>query len=220
MISKETCLILLNKAFKRKGGGITPTGEISITSNGEYDVTEYATANVNVPSLNNAKVIATIPSGVSSVTNTIQELPTYDCTNITNLGYFMRNYQNLEKIGGFTNTGSVTQIASLFENCKKLKSIPSFDTSNVTTFASAFRGCTILEDIPILDTSSVTNMAYTFYESPALTDESLNNIMAMCINSALTSGKTLDSIGLSSAQRTRCQSLSNYSALISAGWTG
>lgn len=219
MISKSTMLILLNKAFKSKGG-VTPTGEIEITSNGEYDVTEYATANVNVASSNNAKVISIIPSGVSSVTNTIQELPIYDCTNITNLGYFMRNYQNLEKIGGFTNTGSVTQIASLFENCKKLKSIPLFNTENVTTFASAFRGCTILEDIPILDTSSVTNMAYTFYESPALSDESLNNIMAMCINSALTSGKTLDSIGLSSAQRTRCQSLSNYSALISAGWTG
>ena len=30
-------------------GGITPTGEISITLNGDYDVTEYATAAVSVP---------------------------------------------------------------------------------------------------------------------------------------------------------------------------
>lgn len=41
---------IIKNVVDNGGGGTTPTGSISITSNGEHDVTEYATANVNVTS--------------------------------------------------------------------------------------------------------------------------------------------------------------------------
>ena len=41
---------MLLRAIVKGGGGITPTGDINITENGEFDVTEFAKAVVNVAS--------------------------------------------------------------------------------------------------------------------------------------------------------------------------
>ena len=63
-------------------------------------------------------------------------------------------------------------------------------------------------------------MVDMFYYSRNLSDESLNNILAMCANATSYTGtKTLAYIGLTSAQANKCKTLSNYSAFTSAGWT-
>ena len=41
----------------------------------------------------------------------------------------------------------------------------------------------------------------------------------MCVNSALTANKKLKYIGLTQEQATTCTTLSNYQALVNAGWT-
>lgn len=57
-----------------------------------------------------------------------------------------------------------------------------------------------------------------FYNCIKFSDESLDNILAMCINAKKIKNKTLANIGLSPIQAEICKTLSNYSAFTSAGW--
>ena len=97
--------------------------------------------------------------------------------------------------------------------------IPLLDTSNVTNMNSMFGNCKKLTTIPLLNTSNVTNMNSMFQFCPNLSDESLNNILAMCTNAVKVTNKTLSQIGLTRDQATKCTTLSNYSAFTAAGWT-
>lgn len=59
-----------------------------------------------------------------------------------------------------------------------------------------------------------------FSRCSSLSNESLNNILEMCINATSYTGtKTLKQIGLTSSQATTCQSLSNWNDFVTAGWT-
>ena len=89
-----------------------------------------------------------------------------------------------------------------------------------------FQGCTALENVPVYDTSKAYDSSilmafrYAFKDCPNLTDISLNNIMEMCINATRYTGtKTLSHLGLTSEQATRCESLSNYTSFVNAGWS-
>jgi len=146
-------------------------------------------------------------------------------------------YVNGEKIVGSMVASSGGVDTLLFRRCQglfwgntELVEAPFFDTSNVVSVNSMFRDCTNLVTVPHYNCTSVAQlsasgtsyMANIVLNCPNLSDESLNNIMAMCLD--MTMGdvpdmRTLSWIGLSAEQRTRCKALPNWNALVAKKWT-
>lgn len=112
-----------------------------------------------------------------------------------------------------------------FKSCALLKKIPNFNTPNIVSINQMCSGCSNLVDVPLLNTSNLNgNSAFqnAFDGCSKLTDESLDNILQMCINASKYNGtKTLARLGISSAYYTasKIQSLPHYQAFINAGWT-
>ena len=122
------------------------------------------------------------------------------------------------------DTSELTSFRSFFNRCTNLETIPLFDTSNVTDFRDAFSYCENLKNIPIFNTSKATNMSGMFSRTSVtkLTDESLDNILQMCINATSYTGtKSLTTIGFTSGYypSSRIQALPHYQDFINAGWT-
>ena len=154
-------------------------------------------------------------AGCSNLTS----IPQLNTSAVTNISGMFEDCSNLTTIP-LLDTSKVTYMISTFSGCSNLTSIPQLDTSKVTDMRNTFRDCSNLTTIPLLDTSAVTNMPSTFYNCSSLSDDSLNNILMMCTNATkITSNKTLEYLGLTSTQATKCTTLSNYSAFTAAGWT-
>lgn len=120
------------------------------------------------------------------------------------------------------DTSNVTSMGYMFSNCYIIKKIPQFNTSSLINMNSTFSNCASLEELPILNTSKVTNFSNTFTGCISLTDESVDNILQMCINATLYSGtKTLSQLGFRTNYypTSRIQALPHYQAFINAGWT-
>lgn len=150
------------------------------------------------------------------------KLPSISITNanrVTNLQNAFYECKELNSVLNF-GTSQPTNMNSTFYNCLKLVTAPTVDTSNLTALGNTFNGCTALTNVPQYNTGRMTSLSNAFANCPNLSNDSLNNILAMCTNSNVTNTnyKKLSFVGLSSAQATVCQGLSNYQDFINAGW--
>ena len=151
------------------------------------------------------------------------ETPVLDMPSVTDMYSMFGNCEKLTTVT-LTNTSSATNMIFTFSGCVSLVNAPDLNTSSVTSMDRMFSGCSSLVNVPVYNTSKLTSCNDTFYGCEALSDDSLNNIMAMCANSAVVADNqnyftTLEYIGLTSEQATRCQTLSNYEMFTAAGWT-
>lgn len=123
------------------------------------------------------------------------------------------------------DTSISTVFQNMFYSCERLQEVPLLDTKNAQITTSMFYNCIQLRTIPTFNISNVQtsgNIKNMFYNCPLLTDDSLNNILNMCINaSSYTGTKTLYQLGLRSSNysTTRIEALSNYQDFLDAGWT-
>lgn len=148
-------------------------------------------------------------------------VPKIDTSNANSINSMFSGCTFLKDIS-LLDFSNVTNANSLFSSCIYLESVPLFDFSNVTNAGYMFQSCLKLKNVPIFNFSKVGNGNYSraiFTGCTNLTNESLNNILAICINMTITTNKTLKYVmGLTQEQAEICQSLSNYQAFLDVGW--
>lgn len=133
-----------------KGGGTTPTGTIQITNNGVTDVTNYASADVQVPTTAPALYREYSIDGNGKLS--YSTAPVMDFSNVTEIGYAACEslYSYNTNITGIVDLHSLTVIqdngcSGMYSPCPNITGV-NLSSLSIVAFAncvnSMFAGCT------------------------------------------------------------------------------
>lgn len=155
-----------------------------------------------------------------SITKVIKKIPENLVISSTHTDYLFQECASITTIPNF-NLSFVVCARYMFNGCTSLTSIPYTNLPELGDATYMFNNCNALADVPALNAPKLFGMEGMFRECTALSESSLNNILSICANSAVTrtDRKTLKYIGLTESQATKCTTLSNYQAFLNAGWT-
>jgi hypothetical protein len=176
--------------------------------------------NYSLQIYNNWTPSASLRSKFASDKNLVY-MPLVNTSTATDMYNMFQGCQNLSYIP-LLDTGNVTNMIGLFDYCQNITKVPLFDTKNVTMMNSMFSNCVKLIDIPVFDTKKLTDAGMMFYNCTKLSDQSLDNILQMCINAtSYTKTKTLNYMYVNSTAfpASKIQSLPHYQEFVEAGWS-
>ena len=149
---------------------IIPSGEIEFTQNGTYDVTDKASAKVNIKE----KILGTKTITENGTYKAIDDnLDGYSEVEVETSGVDINEYYDLtKKTSGsmktriikvpLVDTSDYTAFNNFFSDLSGLLEIPPIDTSNGKTFYNFFYLCRSLNKIPLLDFSKATRVDTVF----------------------------------------------------------
>ena len=112
----------------------------------------------------------------------------YNTSNVLNICNIFYNCYNLQNVENFDTT-NVTDMSSAFFRCSNLQSIPNFDTNNILNMRYAFYGCSNLRIVPEFNTNKVVDMIGMFTYCYNLSNNNIQTIVNMCINSNVPSSQ-------------------------------
>lgn len=183
----------------------------------DLDLTGITSCSSSFSNLGNLTEIGEL-SNSSSVTTMSNMFS--GCSSLTSLG--------TSTFGSTFSTANVTNgMSSMFQYCSNLVSLDltNFNTKKTTYMTRMFQGCGNLEsitfgsDFSLEKCTNASSLQQMFGSCTKLNNATLNSILAILATYGGTASKTLQYVGLTSAQASVCTGLSNWSVASAAGWT-